>query len=110
MGSDWPVSTPDPWQAIHVAVNRSHPDDGSDGPLLPGEALSLETALAAYTSGSAWLNRHDHGGRIAPGAPADLVVLSADPFSLPAAELYTVGTDMTFVAGEPVFERQAVRA
>ncbi|MET1154764.1 amidohydrolase family protein [Arthrobacter sp.] len=109
MGSDWPVSTPDPWQAIHVAVNRRHPDDGSDGPLLPDEALSLETALAAYTSGSAWLNRHDDGGRIVPGAPADLVVLSVDPFSLPAAELHTVGTDMTFVAGEPVFERQAVR-
>ncbi|MGW6172596.1 amidohydrolase [Arthrobacter sp. NPDC055138] len=110
MGSDWPVSSPDPWQAIHVAVNRSHPDDGSDGPLLPGEALSLAAALAAYTSGSAWLNRHDDGGRIVPGAPADLVVLSADPFSLPAAELHSVGTDMTFVAGEPVFERQAVRA
>ena len=110
MGSDWPVSSPDPWQAIHVAVNRSHPDDGSDAPLLPAEALSLEAALAAYTSGSAWLNRHDHGGRITPGAPADLVVLSADPFSLPAAELHTVGADMTFVAGEPVFERQAVRA
>ncbi|MGM0928338.1 MAG: amidohydrolase [Actinomycetota bacterium] len=110
MGSDWPVSTPDPWQAIHVAVNRRHPDDGSDGPLLPDEALSLETALAAYTSGSAWLNRHDDGGRIVPGAPADLVVLSADPFSLPVEELHTVGTDMTFVAGEPVFERQAVRA
>lgn len=110
MGSDWPVSTPDPWQAIHVAVNRSHPDDGSDSPLLPGEALTLEAALAAYTSGSAWLNRHDGGGRIAPGAPADLVVLDSDPFSLPAAELHTVGTDLTFVAGEPVFERQAVRA
>src|SRR5699024_8764721 len=25
MGSDWPVSTPDPWQALHVAVNRSEP-------------------------------------------------------------------------------------
>ncbi|MFT4471478.1 amidohydrolase [Arthrobacter sulfonylureivorans] len=110
MGSDWPVSSPDPWQAIHVAVNRSHPDDGSDSPLLPDEALTLEAALAAYTSGSAWLNRHDGGGRIGPGAPADLVVLDINPFSLPAAELHTVGTDLTFVAGEPVFERQAVRA
>ena len=25
MGSDWPVSTPNPWDAIHVAVNRSIP-------------------------------------------------------------------------------------
>ena len=110
MGSDWPVSSPDPWQAIHVAVNRRHPDDGSDGPLLPGEALSLQTALAAYTSGSAWLNRQDDGGRIVPGAPADLAVLTLDPFSLPPEELHTVGTDMTLVAGQPVFERQGAPA
>lgn len=110
MGSDWPVSTPDPWQAIHVAVNRWHPEDGADGPLLPGQALSLQAALAAYTSGSAWLNRHDDGGRIARGAPADLAVLTADPFNLPAAELHTVSTELTMVAGEPVFQRQAVEA
>ncbi|MER2138149.1 MAG: amidohydrolase, partial [Arthrobacter sp.] len=56
MGSDWPVSSPDPWQAIHVAVNRAHPDYPGAPALLPDQALTLQSALAAYTSGSAWLN------------------------------------------------------
>ena len=32
MGSDWPVSTPDPIAALHVAVNRVDPDE-------PGEPV-----------------------------------------------------------------------
>src|SRR5439155_14067362 len=31
-GSDWPVSSPDPLQGIHVAVNRVTPD-GDDAPV-----------------------------------------------------------------------------
>lgn len=89
MGSDWPVSTPDPWQALHVAVNRSEPPTAGDGPparpLVPDEALDLATALAAYTSGSAWQLRLDDPGRprgvIAPGAVADLAVADRDPFA-----------------------------
>ncbi len=42
-GSDWPVSTPDPWQALHVAVNRTDPEYGGE-PLNPEQALSLEVA------------------------------------------------------------------
>ena len=65
-GSDWPVSTPDPLAAIHTAVNRTEYGDlgraGTD-PFLPEQALSLEVAFAAYTSGSAWANHRDlHDG------------------------------------------------
>src|SRR5690606_35800 len=31
MGSDWPASSPDPLQAIHVGVNRSHPRPATRG-------------------------------------------------------------------------------
>lgn len=106
MGSDWPVSTPDPWQAIHVAVNRAHPDYPDAQPLLPGQSLTLGSALAAYTSGSAWLNRAA-GGTLAPGAPADLVVHSVNPFDLPPAALSTVQSDVVMVAGEPVYARSS---
>ena len=102
MGSDWPVSSPDPWQAIHVAVNRTHPRHGRTEPLVPAEALSLETSLRAYTAGSARLNRFDGGGMILPGAPADVVVLGTDPFGLDATELHTVGVDLTMAGGRIV--------
>ena len=104
MGSDWPVSSPDPWQAIHVAVNRAHPDYPGAPPLVPGQALALGSALAAYTSGSARLNRAG-GGTLAPGAPADLAVHSANPFELDPADLSSLQSEMVLVGGEPVFVR-----
>ena len=45
MGSDWPVSTPDPLAAIHTAVNRTaHGETGRAGtePFLPEQALDLD--------------------------------------------------------------------
>ena len=64
-GSDWPVSTPNPLEAIHVAVNRwAYGAEGREGsePFLPEQAVDLETAFAAYTSGSAWVNHRDDAG------------------------------------------------
>lgn len=87
-GSDWPVSTPDPLAAIHVAVNRTtYGDPGRVGtePFLPDQAISLEAAFAAYTAGSSWVNHRDDAGTVTPGAVADLVVLDRDPFVDPSS-------------------------
>ncbi len=102
MGSDWPVSTPDPWAAIHVAVNRREPGRDDQEPLEPGQALDLTRALAAYTSGSAWINHADQAGRIAPGTLADLAVCSTNPYELDPSDLHTVRTDLTLVQGHLV--------
>ncbi|MGW0038927.1 amidohydrolase [Gordonia sp. NPDC003376] len=104
MGSDWPVSTPDPWAAISVAVNRI-PPGGHDEPLLPTESLDLPTALAAYTSGSAWLNRRARAGTIRIGAGADLVIADRNPFDRPPAEIWRTGTDLVIADGTIVYER-----
>jgi predicted amidohydrolase YtcJ len=104
-GSDWPVSTPNPLEAVHVAVNRTaFGETGPAGtePFLPGQALALETALAAYTSGSAWVCHRDDAGVVRPGATADLVVLDADPFALAPDEVGGVGVRSTWIAGRPV--------
>lgn len=108
MGSDWPVSLADPWQAIHVAVNRAHPFGPGAGapPLSPSQALTLEEALAAYTSGSSSLVLGE-AGRLRVGARADLVVSTRDPFEAPREELFRIGTAATIVGGEVVFERPA---
>ncbi len=109
MGSDWPVTTPDPLAAIHTAVTRTSYDDpgraGSD-PFLPEQALDLATAFAAYTSGSAWINgrdRIDGAGVLAPGHAADLVVLGRDPFAGSAEEIGATRVASTWVAGTPVY-------
>jgi predicted amidohydrolase YtcJ len=104
-GSDWPVSTPDPLQAIHVAVNRTaHGLDGRVGtePFLPEQALSLEAAMIAYTRGSAWINGRDKAGVIAPGNVADLVVLDRDPFDDPT-RIGAATVVSTWIDGQAVY-------
>ena len=102
-GSDWPVTTPDPLQAIHVAVNRVH-HGAAYPPFLGEQALDLTTALTAYTAGSAWVNRLDDTGTLRPGHRADLVVLDRDPFAAPAAEIGETRVALTFVDGQQVYE------
>lgn len=106
-GSDWPVSSADPMAAIQIAVTRVHP--GSEAPPLGGEhqRLDLETAMAAYTSGSAYVNHRDHDtGWVREGYLANLVVLSPDPFSVPAEEIHRATVQSTWIEGEPAYVRQ----
>ncbi len=109
-GSDWPVSTPDPLAAIHTAVTRtSYAESGRAGtdPFLPEQALDLETAFAAYTSGSAWVNHRDDAGVVEPGAVADLVVLDRDPFAGPPEEIGAARVVSTWVDGARVWSAGA---
>jgi predicted amidohydrolase YtcJ len=105
-GSDWPVSSPDPLAGIHVAVNRRTPASlgvPQERAFLPDQALDLQTALAAYTRGSAYVNHLDDGGRIALGALADLAVLDRNPFAGPPEEIGDTRVVATYVQGEAVF-------
>ncbi len=94
IGSDWPVSSPNPLWLLHVAVNRmapwdtsAEPDPRSGEPFLPAERLDLPTALAAATAGSARVNHFDDSGSIQAGYRADLTVLDRNLFDHPAAEI-----------------------
>ncbi len=101
-GSDWPVSSPDPLQAVHVAVNRVHLGAG-DPAFLPGQRLSLATALTACTAGSAFVNHRDDSGALLVGQRADLVVLDSDPFAGPAEAIGETRVALTYVGGERVY-------
>ena len=105
-GSDWAVSSANPMRAIHVAVNRAL--QGAAGaeaePFLPGQSLDLAEAIAAYTTGSAYVNHlDDETGVIEPGKLADLVVLDRDPFDHPPAEIGSSSVLATYVQGEAVY-------
>jgi predicted amidohydrolase YtcJ len=101
-GSDWPVSTPDPLAALHVAVNRVDPERPGE-PFLPGEALGVEQAFAAYTSGSAYVNHLDEAGVLAPGRLADLAVLDRDPFTGDPAGIGATRVVATYLDGRAVY-------
>ncbi|MDI3403919.1 amidohydrolase [Streptomyces cavernicola] len=104
-GSDWPVSSPDPLQALHVAVNRVLPEAPHGTPVfLPEQRIDLGSALAAYTAGSAYVNHLDDvTGTLAPGYYADFAVLDRDPFAGPAEEIGSTRVEQTFVGGQRVY-------
>jgi predicted amidohydrolase YtcJ len=101
-GSDWPVSSADPIQGIHVAVNRIVPDGDADA-FYPEQRIDLASALAAYTSGTAYVNHLDDAGTIAVGNLADLAVLDRDPFVGPASEICHTRVEQTYVGGRRVY-------
>ena len=109
MGSDWPVSSPDPIEQIHVAVNRAAAPNyvygnGNDKVFLPEQRLDLPTALAAFTMGSAYVN-HLEGetGSVEIGKAADLAVIDRDLFAIPVEEIASARVEQTFADGRRVY-------
>ena len=71
----------------------------------PEEALDLETAVAAFTRGSAYVNfLEDETGSIEPGKLADLVVLDRDLFDPGAGPVGDARVLLTLVEGEAVHD------
>ena len=104
-GSDWPIETLDPIAGIHAAVTRTRKDGTPAGGWLPEQCVSVETALRAYTEGSAYAAGWEHKvGKIAPGFAADLCVLTADPFKTKPRDLHRLQVTRTIVDGKTVYE------
>ena len=107
-GSDWPVSSPDPLLAIHVAVNRTLPTDaGGAGneAFLPEQAITLASMLGAYTAGSAAVNGvDDHVGSIRAGMDADFAVIDADLSHVDSSDICHATVRQTWVRGELVHD------
>jgi len=101
MGSDWPVSTFDPWQGIHVAVTRRPPGEDDAEPLGHDQALDAGAAIDAYTRGSARLLGLS-GGTLRPGAAADIAVADRNPLVAEAAGIHETRNVLTVVAGSLV--------
>jgi predicted amidohydrolase YtcJ len=109
MGSDWSVSSPDPLEEIHVAVNRQVPADypyrvDDREVFIPDERLDLPTAIAGFTMGTAYVNHLDREtGSIEVGKQADLAVVDRNLFAHPDEEISSARVQQTYVAGERVY-------
>lgn len=103
-GSDWTVTTANPLLEMEVAIRRVAPDARGARPFLPGEALTLDEALAAFTIGSAYVNHLDaETGTIEVGKRADLVLLDRDIRSPEAGPLGDARVLATYVDGRAVY-------
>jgi predicted amidohydrolase YtcJ len=101
-GSDWPVTTCAPLAGIQVAVTRQMTEGDFRDPWMPQERLSVEQALAAYTSGVAFQAGDERGGVLRPGARSDVVMLARDPRRVPPLEIEAIEVLGTWCDGHRV--------
>lgn len=100
-GSDWPIVAMDPYLGLDAAVNRQPWAEG-----LRSQALPLAEALAAYTRVPAWVEFQEQTkGQLRPGLLADMVLLDADLFAIPSAEISNVRPLLTVCDGRVVYDR-----
>jgi len=75
-GSDWDVTSFDPFRAMATAMSRKNPEQPDRTALNVREALTLDEILAAYTTGAAKLiGRDAEIGSLTVGRRADFIVL-----------------------------------
>jgi predicted amidohydrolase YtcJ len=87
-GSDWPVTSHIPMQAICVPVTRTNPADGVSEAWVIEEALTMDESLTFYTKNAAYqLFRENEFGTLEVGKRAAFIVLDSDPAINPAAKL-----------------------
>jgi len=104
-GSDWSVSTANPLEEIEVMVNRVDPSQRGSAPFLPEQRVPWRAALAAFTTGSAYVNHDEQlGGSLEVGKRADLAVLDHNVLREDPSAMASASVVATFVGGVAVYE------
>ncbi|MES2870511.1 MAG: amidohydrolase [Pseudomonadota bacterium] len=102
--SDWPVSSPNPWNAISQAITRK----GPLGVLNAKESVDRQTMFYAYTLNAAkTLGLDAQIGSLAPGKQADLIILDRDVFNVSDEELFDTKVLKTYFAGKQIYAPEA---
>lgn len=109
-GSDWSVSSMNPFEAIQVAVTRRGPEAEAGPAWIPEELVSLSTMLRAYTMGGAYAAGEEAtNGSLEVGKAADLIVLDRDIHRIPVTEIHAVKVLLTLLDGRIVFRDSTYR-
>ena len=102
-GSDWSVSTANPFEEMETAITRMGALGDTKVPFLPDERITLPEALAAFTINAAYTNRDEKNtGSLEVGKVANLAVLDRNLFEIPANDISDTKVLLTLFEGKPV--------
>jgi predicted amidohydrolase YtcJ len=106
-GSDWNVSSFNPFAAIAIGQSRTNPDHPEYGSLNGEEALTTEQLLKAYTINAAKvLGQQDKIGSLQVGKQADLIVLDRQlDNSSKAEDIAATQVLLTLIKGQVVYSQ-----
>ena len=102
-GSDWPVTSQVPLEALAVPVHRQSPDGYPAEGWSKHESITIEESMAFYTHNVAYQTfREEQLGKLEVGMRADFVVLDQNPCDIPALEVRDLKILALYRKGEPV--------
>ncbi|WP_262689482.1 amidohydrolase [Kordiimonas aestuarii] len=105
-GSDWPVSTSDPFDSIEVAVLRRDPHADEGETWNKAEVLSVDEMIRALTIDGAYIMGQDKTrGSLEVGKLADFIILNADPYKVEPQDISEISVLETYMEGKLVYSR-----
>ncbi len=121
--SDWPISTPNPWEAMHHAMTRYGPDGGLNAAermdrfdmllaytLHAAQAIGLDRDIGSLTTRHAaqaiGLDRDI--GSLTEGKQADFIVVDRDVLDVDVESLKDTQVLSTYFAGKKVYSAPAL--
>ena len=104
IGSDSPVTHPNPMNSLYGALNRKDRKNGdSVGEM---QKVDVPQIIRMFTYNGAYASFEENiKGSLEPGKLADIVVLSEDLLTYPAEDVQSVEVLYTLVDGKVVYTR-----
>ncbi|HWS66646.1 MAG TPA: amidohydrolase [Steroidobacteraceae bacterium] len=101
-GSDWDVSTFNPFEAMEHAVTRAK--GRGEEPLYLEQGIRLQEIVDAYTINAAYaLKQERTTGSLEPGKRGDFIVLDRDIFTIEPFDLHETKVLSTYLDGREVY-------
>jgi hypothetical protein len=102
-GSDWPVTSHVPLQALAVPVHRQSPDGYPKEGWSKQEAITIEESMTSYTRNVAYQNFNDERlGRLEVGMRADFLVLRENPLTSRLHSVRDIAIESLYRNGLPL--------
>ncbi|TLX46649.1 amidohydrolase [Pseudoalteromonas phenolica] len=106
-GSDFPVELANPFDGLYSAVTRMSKQQTPENGWRKNEKLSREQALTSFTLDAAYAAFQEYKlGSLEKGKWADFILIDRDYFTVPENEIFKIGVEQTWIAGEKRFEKK----